>query len=72
MLKHTVKVNLADKKGNKQELLKTTSFRLPQRFLKLFFGDFDEILILKPGKSVEGIVIQEVPQNLEEKENDKA
>jgi hypothetical protein len=67
MLKHTVKVNLADRKGNKQELLKSTSLRLPQRLLKLFFGNFDEILILKLGKSVEGIVIQEVPQNLKEK-----
>lgn len=60
--KHTVKVNIADKKGNKQEVLKSTTLRLPKRLLKLFFGDFEEMLVIVPGESVEGIVIQEIPE----------
>lgn len=63
-LRHTVKVNVADRKGNKQEILRSTSIRLPKKILKLFFGDFEEMLVIVPGKSVEGIVIQEIPKKV--------
>lgn len=63
-LRHTVKVNVADRKGNKQEILRSTSIRLPKRILKLLFGDFEEMLVIVPGKSVEGIVIQEIPEKV--------
>lgn len=61
-LRHTVKVNIADKKGNKQEILRSTSLKVPKRLLKLFFGDFQEMLVIVPGETVEGIVIQEIPK----------
>lgn len=63
-LRHTVKVNVADRKGNKQEILRSTSIRLPKRILKLLFGDFEEMLVIVPEKSVEGIVIQEIPEKV--------
>lgn len=63
-LRHTVKVNVAGRKGNKQEVLKSTSIRLPKRLLKLLFGDFEEMLVIVPGKSVEGIVIQEISEKV--------
>lgn len=63
-LRHTVKVNVADRKGNKQEILRSTGIRLPKRILKLLFGDFEEMLVIVPEKSVEGIVIQEIPEKV--------
>lgn len=63
-LRHTVKVNVADRKGNKQEILRNTGIRLPKRILKLLFGDFEEMLVIVPEKSVEGIVIQEIPEKV--------
>ncbi|MCD8020774.1 MAG: hypothetical protein LUF92_14720 [Clostridiales bacterium] len=46
--------------GHKQEVLQSERIRLPKRILSLLFGEFCEILVLTPGKSVEGIEIKEV------------
>lgn len=56
---HKVKINVSDMDGNKQEVLQSQHKRIPCRLAKLLFGDFCEVLILNPGKSVEGIVIEE-------------
>ena len=59
-LKHKVKINIADKNGNKQEVLQSERRSIPQRILKLLFGDFCEVLVLTPGESVQGIEIKEM------------
>ncbi len=59
-LKHRVRINVADRDGHKQEVLQSERIRLPKRILSLLFGEFCEILVLAPGKSVEGIEIKEV------------
>lgn len=63
-LTHTVKINVADRKGNKQEVLRNTTLRLPKRILKLLFGDFEKMLVIVPGESVEEIVIEEIPEKV--------
>lgn len=59
-LKHKVRINIADREGNKQEVLQSTHVRLPERLLRFLFGDWKQVLVLIPGESVEGITIQEV------------
>lgn len=59
-LKHNVLINIADSKGQKQEVLRSTHRSLPQRLLTLLFGEFSQVLVLAPGESVEGIEIKEV------------
>lgn len=59
-LRHKVRINVADREGNKQEVLQSTHIRIPERLLRFFFGDLHQVLVLVPGESVEGIVIQEV------------
>ena len=59
-LKHKVRINVADRNRHKQEVLESTHLSLPRRLLKLLFGDFNEVLVLAPGESVEGIEIKEV------------
>jgi len=59
-LRHKVKINVADTEGNKQEVLRSTHVRLPERLLKFLFGDWKQVVVLVPGESVEGITIQEV------------
>lgn len=56
---HKVKINVSNTDGNKQEVLQSQYKRIPYRLAKLLFGDFCEVLILTPGKSVEGITIEE-------------
>lgn len=58
-LKHKVKINITDRRGNKKEVLQSGRIRLPRRLLKLLFGDFCEILVLTPGESVKGIEIEQ-------------
>lgn len=57
---HKVRINVSDLDGNKQEVLQTEHRRIPERLLKLLFGEFCEILVLTPGKSVQGIEIKEM------------
>ena len=59
-IKHRVQICVADNKGKKQEVLGSTRIRLPKRLLKFMFGEFCEVLVLTPGKSVENIEIHEV------------
>lgn len=61
-LKHVVRINIADKEGNKQEVLQSRKIRIPKRLLTFLFGDFCEILVLTPGETVQSVVIQELPR----------
>ena len=40
--------------------------RLPKRLLKWLFGDFCEVLVLTPGKTVGEVEIHEVPPEVKE------
>jgi hypothetical protein len=57
-LKHKVRINIADR--NKERVVTGTTMILPSRLLKILFGDFSEVLVLTPGKSVEGVEIREI------------
>ena len=58
--KHKVKVSVADSRGNKQELMTSSSLHLPKRLISWLFGDFCEVLVISPGHSVRGIEISEM------------
>ncbi len=59
MKKHIVKINIANRRGEKQRILTSTRLSLPKRLLRFLFGDFCQILVLTPGETVEGIEINE-------------
>lgn len=59
-LKHKVRINVADRSGNKQKVLQSEHRSIPKRLLAFLFGDFCEILVLTPGESVQGIEIREM------------
>lgn len=59
-LKHRVQINVADKRGEKQRVLGSTKLCIPQRIIRLLFGDFCEVLVLNPGNSVQKIEIHEI------------
>ena len=59
-LKHKVQINIADRSGNRERLVTGTTMVLPNRLLKILFGDFAEILVLTPGKTVKGVEIREI------------
>ena len=60
MRNHRVQINVANNKGQIQQVLKSRQIRLPERLLKLLVGSFCEVLVLMPGSSVQNIEIHEV------------
>lgn len=58
-MKHKVRIAVSNG-GNKTQVLTSGSIRLPMRLLRWLLGDFCEILVLTPGKTVQGVEIQEV------------
>ncbi|WP_455154866.1 hypothetical protein [Stomatobaculum longum] len=60
ILKHKVRIKIADRKGRTQEVLERGRDRLPKKQLKFLFGDFCEVLVLTPGETVQGVEIQEM------------
>lgn len=60
MKKHTVKINIVNRHGEKHNVLSTTRVSIPRRILRFLFGDFCQVLVLTPGETVEGIEINEI------------
>ncbi len=59
-LKHKVRINIADKSGNKQKILQSEHRSIPKRLLTFPFGKFCEILVLTPSETVQDIEIKEM------------
>ena len=59
-LKHKVRINIADKNGNKQEVLQSEHRSIPKKLLTFLFGDFCEVLVLTLGETVQDIEIKEM------------
>lgn len=60
-MKHKVKIAVSNG-GKKTQVLTSGRIRLPMRLLRWLLGDFCEILVLTPGKTVQGVEIQEIAE----------
>ena len=63
-IKHKVKIAVSNG-GKKTQVLTSGSIGLPMRLLRWLLGDFCEILVLTPGKTVQGVEIQEVTEGVD-------
>lgn len=63
-MRHKVKIAVSNG-GRKTQVLTGGSIRLPMRLIRWFLGDFCEILVLTPGKTVQGIEIQEISEGVD-------
>ena len=62
-LRHKVQINIANSKDYKQKVLTSTSMSIPKKLISMIFGEFCEVLVLTPGKSVDGIEIKEMKED---------
>ena len=62
MPRHRIKINILDTRGRRRPVLKSHALRLPNRLLRLLFGDFSEVLVLSPGKTVDIVEIHEIKE----------
>ena len=61
-LQHRVQINVAQEgKGNLQ-VLRSRGRKIPARLLRLLFGEYSEVLVLTPGKSVRSVEIHETDE----------
>ena len=56
-MKHAIRISVADKRGNCTEVVRTKKLTLPQKLIKLLFGDFSDVVVLAPSKSITGVEI---------------
>lgn len=61
-LQHRVQINVAHMGEDNQQVLRSRGKRMPQRLLRFLFGQYSEVLILNPGKSVRSVEIHETYQ----------
>ncbi len=62
MTRHRVQVNVVDTRGRRRPVLKSRVCRISQRLARLLFGDFSEVLVLSPGKTVDVVEIHEIKE----------
>ena len=60
-MKHRVRISVCNGDGNAQHVVTSRKKKIPSLLARLLFGGFSEVVILTPGKSVQGIEICEVP-----------
>lgn len=56
-LTHKIRINVAEDDGEKETVLEGGICRLPTRLLRFFFGDMAEVMVLKPGNTVDSVEI---------------
>ena len=59
-MKHNICIRVGRPDAQPQSLLRCKRFYFPEKLLFLIFGEFSEILVIKPGNTVEGIEIHEL------------
>jgi len=61
-IKHKVTINVTDEKGDTDKVLRGGELTLPQKIIKFLFGDFRQVYLLDPGKSVKSVDIKEIKE----------
>lgn len=61
-IKHKVIINVADDTGNNVEVLRGGQLTLPQKIIKFLFGDYRQVFLIDPGKSVQSVDVKEVKE----------
>lgn len=57
---HRIRINVSDKAGNKEQVMDGVKLRVPAKILRLIFGELTDVMVIAPGKNVEGIEIHEI------------
>ena len=63
-LKHKVCINVTAPNGRKRMVLQSGVRNLPMRLVRFLFGDCTQIVVLKPGQTVEAVEIKEVTEGM--------
>lgn len=59
-IKHRIQISIKDSDGKKRTILRGGVRYIPRRIAQWLFGESLNVLVLKPGQSVETVEIHEV------------
>lgn len=59
-MKHKVIINIADDNGDKKMVLCGAQKWLPRKLIKWLFGEYTQVYLLAPGKTVESVDVKEI------------
>jgi hypothetical protein len=65
-LQHRVQINVAQGGGGPQGVLGSRGRKIPARLLRFLFGEYSEVLVLTPGKTVRSVEIHETQEGANE------
>ena len=57
-MKHTITLTVSDD-GGQRTVLRGATRRLPEKILRFLFGDFRQIYMLDPGKTIMSVDVKE-------------
>lgn len=63
-LKHKVCINVTAPNGRKRMVLQSGVRNLPVRLIRFLFGDCTQVVVLKPGQSVDAVEVKEIPEEM--------
>ncbi len=58
-LQHRVQINVAQEGSRNQQVLGSRGRMISARLLRFLFGEYSEVLVLTPGKTVRSVEIHE-------------
>lgn len=59
-MKHKVVINIKDEDEQKTNVIKGAVRWLPSRIIKFLFGEYRQVYLLDPGKTVDSVNIKEI------------
>jgi hypothetical protein len=65
-LQHRVRINVAQGGGGTQGVLRSRGRKVPARLIRFLFGEYSEVLVLTPGKTVRSVEIHETQEGVNE------
>lgn len=56
-LSHKIRINVVSDDGEKEAVLQGGICRVPYRLIRFLFGDMAQVLVLKPGNTVDSVEV---------------
>ena len=63
-MRHKVNIKVAKNEMESEMVLSSKSKRISSRIARFLFGDYSEVLILSPGKTVKAVEIHEINEEV--------
>ncbi|MDO5018636.1 MAG: hypothetical protein Q4E02_04990 [Lagierella massiliensis] len=68
-MKHKVVINVTCEEGQKIQVLKGAIRSLPNRIIKLLFGEYRQVYLLEPGMTVDSVDVREIEKGEKDVKN---